>query len=84
MKVRYNGKTYTYDEWRQEIARKAEDGKNGAAIAYIIVKQNFLIGLRIIVTYMVRSILFSQLNRMTLPINVRIMCKKKGNVGLSN
>lgn len=84
MKVEYNGKTYTYDEWRQVVAREAEAGKNGAAIAYIIVKQNFLVGLRIIVTYMVHSILFSQSNRMMLPINARIMCKKKGNVGLSN
>lgn len=63
---------------------KPRPGKNGAAIAYIIVKQNFLVGLRIIVTYMVHSILLLQLNRMVLPINVRIMCKKKGNVGLSN
>lgn len=84
MKITYNGKTYTYDEWRQEIARKAKAGKNGAVIAYIIVKQNFLVGLRIIVTYMVHSILLLQLNRMILPINARIMRKKKGNVGLSN
>ena len=27
MKITYNGKTYTYDEWRQEIAREAEAGK---------------------------------------------------------
>ena len=84
MKITYNGKTYNYDEWRQEIARKAKAGKNGAAIAYIIVRQNFLVLLRIIVTYMVRSILFSQSNRMMLPINARIMHKKKENVGLSN
>ena len=84
MKITYNGKTYTYDEWHQEIAREAEAGKNGAKIAYIIVKQNFLVGLRIIVTYIVRSILFLQSNRMILPINARIMCKKKKNVGLSN
>lgn len=84
MKITYNGKTYTYDEWRQEIAKQAKAGKNGAEIAYIIVKQNFLVGLRIIVTYMIRPILFLQLNRMMLPINARIMCKKKENVGLSN
>lgn len=53
MKITYNGKTYTYDEWRQEITREAEAGKNGAEIAYIIVKQNFLVGLSTIVTYMV-------------------------------
>lgn len=27
MKITYNGKTYTYDEWRQEIARQTEAGK---------------------------------------------------------
>ena len=27
MKITYNGKTYTYDEWHQEIAREAEAGK---------------------------------------------------------
>ena len=27
MKITYNGKTYTYDEWRQEIAREAEAGE---------------------------------------------------------
>ena len=84
MKITYNGKTYTYDEWHQEIAREAEAGKNGAEIAYIIVKQNFLVGLRIIVTYIVCSILFLQSNRMTLPINAKIMCKNKENDGLSN
>lgn len=27
MKITYNGKTYTYDEWRQVVAREAEAGK---------------------------------------------------------
>ena len=27
MKITYNGKIYTYDEWHQEIAREAEAGK---------------------------------------------------------
>ena len=27
MKITYNGKTYTYDEWHQEIARQAKAGK---------------------------------------------------------
>lgn len=27
MKITYNGKTYNYYEWRQEIARKAKAGK---------------------------------------------------------
>ena len=27
MKITYNGKTYNYDEWRQEIARQAKAGK---------------------------------------------------------
>lgn len=27
MKITYNGKTYNYDEWRQEIARKAKAGE---------------------------------------------------------
>lgn len=38
MKITYNGKTYNYDEWHQEIVRQAKAGKNGAAIAYIIVR----------------------------------------------
>ena len=27
MKITYNGKTYNYDEWHQEIARQAKAGK---------------------------------------------------------
>ena len=27
MKITYNGKTYNYDEWHQEIARQANAGK---------------------------------------------------------
>lgn len=27
MTITYNGKTYTYDEWHQEIVRQAEEGE---------------------------------------------------------